>query len=211
MSGGTASPGHPQLKHFRNDKLPDILFLDTSILVHGLFRFPDNIYKHQCAEMLLNRIRADKKTAVVSLQAITEFWNVSMVTEVRKSVPTGDVHREIKQKPELLQLHLPEINAHLTRLNELIAWFGGYWLQVKITDEIVILAQELQRQYYLDIGDAIHVGTVLNGHLTDVAFIDRDFLKVTISKLNFWCRYDQGGYPGYRPVRLKGEIGATAA
>lgn len=112
-----------------------------------------------------------------------------MVRELSQALIEKNVHKAIKENPQLLKPHIPSIKKNYAIFLNLIDALGGYKAFMNPTPEIMKKALECQEKYLLDINDSIHLSTFLDGNLKNFVSFDKDIGNLEGVEFNIWCRY----------------------
>lgn len=191
MKDFSNSPVKPLRKHLRKHPLSEheIFFCDTNFFIAAII--DDKSFRHKAAVKFLRKLSNAKITLAFSTIVFHEVWNAIMITELSQAIFEKNIHKAIKEKPQLLRPHFPSIKNNYSVFLSLIDALGGYKAFMNPTPEIMIKALECQEKYLLDISDSIHLATFLDGKLNNFVSFDKDIRELEGLEFNIWCRYDQ--------------------
>jgi len=188
----------PTLKHLFNDKLPEILFFDTSFIISAFLNpaqdaKPKIKKQSEVAKEFVKRIVGTKSGGAVYSFLFTEFWNVCLVSEIcveyniRTQNPILSARQKLKDKPETLNENIKKrLDQHKKNLEIFMESLNGFMI-IESDYEIHSLAYKLMKKYHISIYDTIHIAAMKHvGEANFVAF-DKDFDNCY--DINLWKEY----------------------
>jgi len=176
------------LKHLKYDKLPLIIFWDTSLLAHAIFGHERSTIKKSAIEFI-DKLVKEKINIAFSSILFDEFIRIACRKELIRSKFTKTQARKALQKkdPVIIKPHINDIKKDVTALYDILSKFEGRSTVIyPIDPDLVATALELQCQYKLEWADSFHIATVLFGNQKDIVAFDKDFHNV--KDLYIWCK-----------------------
>jgi len=186
----TSEKNNPIIKHLLKDPIETkIMFIDTSAIASAIFGCPKS-QKKQATVEFFERLRKEKISLAFSSVLYDEFMVVAIDNETEKSLlgSKSGRRKQILNNPELLLPHLADINKSVKILYDILSKFQGRNFAIFPTEPTVAKKiLEVKSTYKLELADAIHIGTMLEGNQKNFASFDEDFKQ--IKGINLWWRY----------------------
>ena len=171
---------HPLFREFNDTNLPEIIYFDTSFVVETLIK--GQKYHQLCKDFIL---RLEKKQPVIifSELLIPELWCGGISVCVRNYFK-GDVNvREmINRHPKLIKGYFDKVLKMEKDFSGVLQRFKD-WTSIQINEKILSRAKDLMPRYCLGSYDAIHIATMEEWGIKDIAVFDQHIENIPNIKI----------------------------
>jgi predicted nucleic acid-binding protein len=155
---------------------PPYIFFDTSFVVEALvFGQPNHDRAKAFIERLANAIPQPVVTFSDLLYTELRCAILSLVVQNSLGVDRRGAIKAIKKNPELIKKHFCDVEKAEKNFREILQRFE-HRLDIPMTEDITERAGVLMPKYRLGSNDAIHVASMEDMGINDIAVIDRDLI-----------------------------------
>jgi predicted nucleic acid-binding protein len=169
------------LKKFSDIPLPEVIYFDTSFVIKCLVDGESHFT--QCRKFL-KRLKEEQPIVVFSTFLRAELWNTRLVIifqdlEKMKHIDFNECRRKYPTACIDYYSQISEINK---LFDELLQSFKE-WVESPVNDKIMNIALVLMKKYNLLSYDSIHIATMLDWGIKDIAVFDKhieDIIDLTI-------------------------------
>ena len=174
-------------KHLLRDPLPKFIFWDTSFAVSAILE-PSGSSKHNAIVGFLDRLIQEKTCVVFSTHLFYEFHWACLKNEAIKCYGSKEKADKAVDKnfQEVSLKCLKKVVKNTKALQELLSKLYKV-IRINFDEpDMVREAMILGHRYNIDMGDLIHLGTMLFAKEENIVSFDSHF---HIPIVNVWCRY----------------------
>jgi len=170
----------PLFREFSDTNLPEIIYFDTSFILEVLIK--GQRYHQECKDFI-RRLEEKQPIIVFSDLLKPELWCGTISVCIRNSFK-GDVNvREmINRRPKLVKGYYNKIIRIQKDFSDLLQRFKD-WTSIPINDKILDKAQHLMLKYCLGSYDAIHIATMEEWEIKDIAVFDQHIENIPNIKI----------------------------
>lgn len=161
---------HPLFREFNDTNLPEIIYFDTSFVIETLIK--GQRYQQQCKNFI-EQLRQKQPVVIFSELLKAELWCGTISVCIRNMYGENVNARDtINQHPKLIK----HFDSKVVRIQkDFIALLQRFkdWTSIELTEKISNRAHLLMPKYCLGSYDAIHIATMEEWGIKDIAVFDQ--------------------------------------
>lgn len=160
----------PSFREFNDPNPPEIIYFDTSFVLETLVK--GQCYHEQCKNFI-KRLETKQPIVIFSELLKAELWCGTIAICVRNRFGQDvNVRQVIDQHPKLIR-HYDSKAVRIQK--DFVALLQRFkdWTSIELSEEISIRAHLLMPKYCLGSYDAIHIATMEEWGIKDIAVFDK--------------------------------------
>lgn len=171
---------HPLFREFNDSNLPDIIYFDTSFVIETLIK--GQRYHQQCKDFI-KRLSEKQPIIIFSDLLKPELWCGAISVCIRNYYKGDvDIRQKINERPKLIKHYHNKAVRIQKDFFDLLQRFKN-WASVEIKENILNKALSLMKEYSLPSYDAIHIATMEEWDITDIAVFDQHIENIPSIKI----------------------------
>ena len=153
-----------------SDKLPEIIYLDTSFMISVLFR---NQTYHIQSLKFIERLQEEQPIIIFSELIKPEVWCATVSICIRNDFGRSvRIQKVLRDNPLVIRRYHKITKKVYDDFLELCKGFT-HWAFIPVDENILKKALELMGRFSLGSYDAIHIATMLAWNVGDIACFDQ--------------------------------------